>query len=813
MKNNNAIEILTKIRQKWQRLKAIELLLWSVGVGILMTALFKLIVGSQVLLLAILGGLFTLAIFAAAIAHFGVRKIQLQDVAQFLNRNYPTLENSTELVLIPKQDLNLVARMQQRKVSHQLQQVANQVKVPHQVVKSLWALLLGSGLGLGLFGLQMKPNHLTIAKEQKQEATPLSTTPLPKNIPTEIQKITATIQAPAYTRLGSQVASDLNLKAPENSRVQWQVEFKGKVKQAFIVLNTGDSLRLQPQANEAYTTQWILKEKGFYQIVFQPTTTPKAWKTSDFFALEPIPDARPKLKISGIKEYETFLYRPNIKVSFKTRLTDDYALTDAYIVATVSKGQGESVKFREQKLRFGNFTPGQRNYTLQRTLNLQKLGMAPGDELYFFVEAIDNKAPQKQKGRTEVYFVAIQDTTSEQLSISLGTGIKKLPDYFRSQRQLIIDTEKLLKKRDQMPSDSFQLKSNGIGVDQKILRLRYGKFLGEEYEVSMGNGGHAGHDHGDHHKSKSNSPKRDLKKTGQKKSDQPPKRDTIRYRDKNGKMVTEVHYEGDGHGDHDQGHTKWKLKISSFGILKRNQKDHRHKPKSAAPSNNPMDYVPEDVQHIHDVMEEATFFDEVLKKQLREALRNMWESELRLRTKRPKESLPYQYQALKLIKQIQQKSRVYVERIGFEPPPIKEQEKRLKGELEDVQNPYKNRAIQAQVKYPNIRALLPVLEKVQAGLDPKKPDWKPTTYQNRLLRAAGSELAEIAIDRPGQFLTGLQSIQKLSQHQVLAEDLPAVLTYLIKSLWQALPPDKPQPGHRTRSKTRLLELYLKKIGQ
>jgi len=390
----------------------------------------------------------------------------------------------------------------------------------------------------------------------------------------------------------------------------------------------------------------------------------------------------------------------------------------------------------------------------------------------------------------------------------LGTGIKKLPDYFRSQRQLIIDTEKLLKRKSAMPLDSFHFKSDGIGVDQKILRLRYGKFLGEEHEVSIGSGGHEHHGH-DHDKKDLDEKKQD--KDHDKKE---PKRDTIRYRDiKTGKMVTEVHYEGDGHGDHDYGHKKWKLKISSFGILRRNEKDHNHKPKSAAPSNNPMDYVPEDVQHIHDIMEEATFFDEVLKKQLREALRNMWESELRLRTNRPKESLPFQYKALKLIKQIQQKSRVYVERIGFEPPPIKEKEKRLKGELEGVQNPYKNRSAEATIKYPNIREILPVLEGVRAELNPKKPVLKLTKNQHRLLRAAGSELAEIAIDRPGQFLTGLQTIQQLSQDKVLARDLPEVLTYLIKTLWQALPQDKPQPGSSARAKNRLLELYLQKIGQ
>ena len=804
MKNIEAIKILNQIRQKWRRLKALELLLWAVGVGLLITAGLSLMMSLSATGLIITGVLSAILAFLLLIEWRGLRKIQTQDVAQFLNRNYPDLENSTELVLTPVQELPLLAKLQQNKVSQQLQAVAPQVKIPHQLPKSALALVIASGLALVLFSLNISSKNIALNKEQKQVPSQLATTPLPKNIPANIKEIKATVHSPAYTGLGTQVSPDLNITAPENSQIHWEVKFKGAIKQAIVLLNTGDSLRLQKgKTNNAYVAQWLLKEKGFYQILFKPQKS-NEWKSSDFFALDPKRDARPKLSITGISENETFLFRPNININFKTQIKDDYGVTDAYIIATVSKGQGESVKFREQKLRFANFAPGQRNYQLQKTLNLQKLGMAPGDELYFFVEAIDNKTPQAQKGRTEVYFVSIQDTTSEQLTVSLGTGIKKLPDYFRSQRQLIIDTEKLLKQKNQMPIDSFHFKSNGIGVDQKILRLRYGKFLGEEFEVSMGTGGgHAGHNHGNQDDHDDHD-----------KKDKKAKRDTIRYIDKKtGKMVVEVHYEGDGHDHSNSGHVRWKNKISSFSILNRNHKDHNHKPKSAAPSNNPMDYVPEDVQHIHDIMEEATFFDEVLKKQLREALRNMWESELRLRTNRPKESLPFQYKALKLIKQIQQKSRVYVERIGFEPPPIKENEKRLKGELEDVQNPYKSRSAEEQIKYPNIREILPQLETLRAGLDPQKPILKLTKNQRRLLRAAGSELAEVAIERPGQFLTALQTLQNFSQGKIKDRDIPKVLNYLIKSLWQALPQDKPQPTSRAQTKNRLLELYLKKIAQ
>ena len=74
-----------------------------------------------------------------------------------------------------------------------------------------------------------------------------------------------------------------------------------------------------------------------------------------------------------------------------------------------------------------------------------------------------------------------------------------MPEYFRSQRQIIMDTEKLLREKNSLSEQEFKQRSNNIGIDQKLLRLRYGKFLGEENEEEIGGSHdhdeHEGHDH------------------------------------------------------------------------------------------------------------------------------------------------------------------------------------------------------------------------------------------------------------------------------------------------------------------------------
>jgi hypothetical protein len=89
--------------------------------------------------------------------------------------------------------------------------------------------------------------------------------------------------------------------------------------------------------------------------------------------------------------------------------------------------------------------------------------------------------------------------------------------------------------------------------------------------------------------------------------------------------------------------------------------------------------------HAHDSEEMNTYFEKSTRGALKSALEQMWQAELYLRLFEPEKSLPYQYKALELLKTVQQKSRVYVKRTNYDPPPIKEDEKRLSGELKDLE--------------------------------------------------------------------------------------------------------------------------------
>lgn len=71
----------------------------------------------------------------------------------------------------------------------------------------------------------------------------------------------------------------------------------------------------------------------------------------------------------------------------------------------------------------------------------------------------------------------------------------------------------------------------------------------------------------------------------------------------------------------------------------------------------------------------------------------MWQSELHLRLYEPEKALPYENKALELLKEVQQKARVFIAKTSYDPPPIKEKELRMKGELKKF-----NRAFKADIQ-------------------------------------------------------------------------------------------------------------------
>ncbi|MDZ7648642.1 MAG: DUF4175 family protein [Cytophagales bacterium] len=550
--------------------------------------------------------------------------------------------------------LNPLQQLQLEKTLNNFNSLYPQIKVPNSLVRSFVIFIVGALFYVGLTAFVPKPilgNQVTIdspLQEIKGSSNPKVAS---------IKKLTIEVTPPAYTAIKKSTAESPHLLIPEGSRINWTVDFSDEITQATILFSRKDSVVMKKTEDSSYSASIAANESGFYQIQWKHNNETI---TSDFYKIELIKDQVPKVTIDNLNQFTRLSFSDKLSVPVKSTVRDDYGLTDASIIATVSKGSGESVKFREERLRFDKPQKiSGKDVIGEITLNLNKLGMEPGDELYFYVQATDNKTPRPNYNRTETFFIALQDTAKVDFVEDEGLGVDLMPEYFRSQRQIIIESEKLLRERKGMTKQQFNATSNELGYDQKVLRLRYGQFLGEEFEGQIG--------------------KAEIE---------------VDHEESMEEVIEKFSHTHDKENEHNLVADKKPVTI-----------EHAHDDPNA--KEDPLAAF----AHNHDDGEVATFFVQSVRAKLKAALTVMWDAELHLRLFDPEKSLPYQYTALKLLKEISNDSRIYVHRTGFDPPPLKE-EKRLTADLSEVQTSTGKRMIDESDPFQNIRQALTLTEQM-----------------------------------------------------------------------------------------------------
>ncbi|MCU7371186.1 hypothetical protein PEC18_09970 [Paucibacter sp. O1-1] len=153
--------------------------------------------------------------------------------------------------------------------------------------------------------------------------------------------------------------------------------------------NRGEEVLFKKQ-NGSFHYQDRLAGSGLYTI--------KAfWKDSliyqsDFYRLEALPDLAPKIEPASKELYQYHFFKDNKTIQVSAKISDDFQVKQAFIVATLARGSGENVKFREVKFPLSPTDFKQAN--LKKMINLTELNFAPGDELYYYWAAIDNRQPE-----------------------------------------------------------------------------------------------------------------------------------------------------------------------------------------------------------------------------------------------------------------------------------------------------------------------------------------------------------------------------------------------------------------------------------
>ncbi|HEY6943157.1 hypothetical protein, partial [Dokdonella sp.] len=443
---------------------------------------------------------------------------------------------------------------------------------------------------------------------------------------TRMTGVELAISPPAYTRLAERHEATLDARAPQDSTLGWRLRFAPQPATASLALHDGRRVELRRDGDD-WRGETVLAASMLYRVVLDGAA-PLA--DDRLHRIDAIADAAPEIRVLSPDRTLTLAdaAQPTWPLAFE--VSDDYGIARAELVVTHAQGSGENIAFKEQAIELAgeaagaSLTPPSAAQTVPsspamrerdgggplvamrytHTVDLAALGFSKGDDVIAKIVVTDDRAPKPNVSRGPGLILRWPVDPSKDSAGLDGVVQRTMPAYFRSQRQIIIDTEALLAQRAQLDDAKFLARSDAIGVDQKLLRLRYGQFLGEESE---------------------------------------------------------------SHAEHAPEGASVGADTQAGALAAVHEAQEHASPGAEARFGDAGDIVAE-YGHVHDIAEAATLLDPDTRATLKAALGEMWQAELHLRQGAPAQALPYEQRALDYIKRVQQATRIYLARVGLELP-------------------------------------------------------------------------------------------------------------------------------------------------
>ncbi len=662
----------------------------------------------------------------------GYRQITVENFLLHLNRADKGFEESAQLITRDGKTLSILQRLQKDKVrAHYEKLIATPaVWLPARETKGI---KIASVLCIIALALNLLPSP----DWTKNLPTPSGTAggQQDEEAPAALQFARIGIMPPAYTGLPTAESADLNISALEGSNITWHLRLSRTDGRYEIRLRDGATAPLMQAENGELTASMVASNTGLYRIVH--IVDDEALPLEDIYTLTAEKDRAPQIRVLEPKTTTLEIPRKGPATFPSTALiTDDYGIQDVFIRASVAKGTGEAVKFRDEVFTFDRQEISEQGTLFHKDWDLPALGMEPGDEIYFTVVALDNKTPDANEGKSATVIVRWLDEVEREIAAE-GIVSNFVPEYFKSQRQIIIETEQLIADKPVLEKQVFANTSYSLGYAQNDLKQRYGQYLGDEFGEGPGDqltGGGAAAE-ADHHD------------------------------DEDGE--DEHHEEGErpeiGHDHGNEAPSTDKTGaadlIAKFG-------------------------------HAHEDADIGPIAKRDPKTLMKKAVSIMWQAELHLMLAEPEKALPFEYEALKYLKLAKQADRIYVKRLGFEPPPVSE-ERRLEGELDEIES-FESSITPGLETVADAR----LVAAVYSLLSTKGTNYTLTEEDRTLLTDLSAHLMALSADRPAM-VTYAATVEKMLMGGSLT--LPACDGCTVKlgqALWAMLPSVTAPPRSR-----------------
>jgi len=290
------------------------------------------------------------------------------------------------------------------------------------------------------------------------------------------------ITPPRYTQLPVQELASLDGQVPEGSQVAFELRFGSNVTRAAIVFDGADRLDLH-RDGESWKGDRVLMAPTLFRLQLEAADSELAAAAQPLHRLDVIPDRAPEIIVRS-PERTLSLAAPGQKTwDLVFDANDDYGLEAAHLSIAHAQGTGENIKTTQQSLELEGKGDA-RHRTYRKSLDLAAMGFAEGDDVIVRLSVADNHPSHPNLTQSESLILRWPAHVEAQSVGMEGLVQKTLPAYFASERQIIIDSEALQAQRADVEAKRFASRADELGVEQKVLRLRYGEFLGEESERS-----------------------------------------------------------------------------------------------------------------------------------------------------------------------------------------------------------------------------------------------------------------------------------------------------------------------------------------
>ncbi|HEX8554396.1 MAG TPA: DUF4175 domain-containing protein [Sphingomonas sp.] len=540
------------------------------------------------------------------IARMRARRFDRRWLVAALDAGRADVEDSSDLLFAEPHTLGPLQRLQRRRIEARL--VAAPVPALHQSPRARWiALAWAAGLVViagALLWPRPREASLAPAREGLQVAP---------GIPRLVAQRLVVVP-PAYTGLASRTLGQLDARVPAGSRLEWTLRFDPQPSGPTLAV-LGERALGMARAGDRWTVSRVIDRSLLYRVV-----PGGGGPMPPLHRIVTVADQPPRIRLVEPAATLVPARTGQRRWSVTFVASDDYGIQPVgRLRLVVAQGEGENIRFAERMIAVRG-TGDARARRFAATIDLAAIGFTEPGDLVAQLSVADTRTPGPQTATGPS--VILRRTEAAPAASGLeGMTRRIMPAYFRSQRQIIIDAQALLAERPRPAADAFLSRSDALGEDQRLLRMRYGQFMGEE----SGGGATAA------------LPTNDAEEGAE-------------------APAAEVHSPGDGHD---------------------------HGPAAEAPTFGSDAGVTATYGHVHDESEATTLLDPGTRATLRRALDAMWDSERALRQGDPRAALPHANRALRFIKEVQQATRIFLARTASRQPPI-DLARRLTGDRSDL---------------------------------------------------------------------------------------------------------------------------------